>query len=725
MKKTVLQILIFIALSCLLISILLIDKTPASTETPQIKAAPTLEKISKLQIPFIENRGQVDNSVAYYAQTFGGNLYVTKKGEMVYVLSSSKNSSSVSNSETPKAFILKERLIGATEISPEGKKKATEKVNYFIGKKEKWRTDVPTFNEVSLGMVYDGIALSLKASGREIEKIFTVYPTVDAKKIQLGFEGARSLTVNEKGELVVETETETAKFSTPVAYQDDKGKNKGIEVAYSVNGLGYGFRLGEYDSRRPLIIDPKLKYSTYLGGSGNDRGRGIAVDSLGNSYITGYTQSSNFPTQNPYQSSNAGNQDVFVTKINSSGNALVYSTYLGGSDNDEGRDIGVDTSGNAYVVGITNSSNFPTTSGVYQGSFGGVEDGFVTKLNPSGNALVYSTYLGTAIEDRSRAVAVDESENAYIGGNTQSSSFPTITGAYQGSHQGGTWDLTVTKLNTSGTALVYSTYLGGDGGESVETGGLVVDNSGNVYVTGTTTPSTNFPTLNPFQGSYQGGTNDVFVTKLNPGGTGIVFSTYLGGSDAEEGQGIRVDGNGNAYIAGYTKSSDFPVQNPYQGTHQGGTDDVFIAKLNATGNSLIYSTYLGGSGSELGFQIALDPLGNAYIGGYTTSTDFPTLNPYQGSYQGGGDVFVTKLNPSGSGLVYSTYLGGSGIDYGWDIAEGRTNIYVTGFTLSSDFPTKDHYQGSNAGGEDAFVTKFSTPAKAKPFHFGRAANIEE
>jgi len=445
-----------------------------------------------------------------------------------------------------------------------------------------------------------------------------------------------------------------------------------------------------------------LFYSTYLGGEGYDWGSGIAVDGSGNAYVTGGTLSSNFPTLNPYQT-DQGSYDVFVTKLASSGNSLIFSTYFGGEDSDLGYAIAIDSGSNSYVTGWTNSSNFPTLN-PYQATFqGGYNDVFVAKLSSSGDSLIYSTYLGGESYDLGSAIAVDGSGYAYVTGGTESTNFPTLN-PYQSTYQGGPNDAFVTKLSSLGNSLIYSTYLGG---EYYDYGyGIAVDGSGNAYVTGPTT-SSDFPTLNPYQ-TYQGPASydDVFVTKFSSSGNSLIYSTYLGGGDSDWGNDIAVDGSGNAYVTGMTYSSDFPTLNPYQTTFQ-GFSDVFVTKLSNSGNSLIYSTYVGGGFDEAGHRIAVDGNGNAYVTGYTYSSNLPTLNPYQ-TDQGGIDAFVTKLSNSGNSLIYSTYLGGGSDDFGNAIAvDGSGNAYVTGQTISSDFPTLNPYQPANQGWSNAFMIKLS------------------
>jgi hypothetical protein len=389
-----------------------------------------------------------------------------------------------------------------------------------------------------------------------------------------------------------------------------------------------------------------LIYSTYLGGGGDDAGYDIAVDGSGNAYITGMTGSSNFPTKNPYQTFKADYYDAFVTKLSSSGNLLIYSTYLGGGDSDIGRGIAVDGSDVAYVTGQTMSTNFPTKN-PYQGYQGSV-DAFVVKLSSTGNSLIYSTYLGGNNQDRGVDIAVDDSGYAYVAGQTPSSNFP-IKNAFQATYGGGHSDAFVTKLSTTGNSLIYSTYLGGSGAEDYYMGvGIALDGSGHAFVTGSTS-STDFPTKNAYDGSFNGGPydGDVFVTKLSSSGSSLIYSTYLGGGDEDGGTGIAVDGNGNAYVTGRTSSSDFPTSNPYQ-TAQGGYD-VIVAKLSSSGIHLIYGTYLGGGNEDDGLGIAVDINACAYVTGMTRSTNFPTLNAYQAAYQGGtADAFVTKLSSCSS-----------------------------------------------------------------------------
>jgi hypothetical protein len=368
----------------------------------------------------------------------------------------------------------------------------------------------------------------------------------------------------------------------------------------------------------------------------------------------------------------------------------------------------VDGSGNAYVTGYTSSTDYDLTPGAFQTTKESYWDVFVTKLNATGTALVYSTYIGGSLDDVGYAIAVDGSGNAYVTGRTESTNYDVTPGAFQTTN-GGRADVFVTKLNATGTALVYSTYIGGSWYD--EGYGIAVDGSGYAYVTGKTS-STNYDvTTGAFQ-TTNGGNADVFVTKLNATGTALVYSTYIGGSGGEEGYGIAVDGSGNAYVTGYTESTDYDVTPGAFQTTNGGYSDVFVTKLNATGTALVYSTYIGGSGNDRGFGIAVDGSGNAYVTGYTSSTDYDlTPGAFQTTKEGYWDVFVTKLNATGTALVYSTYIGGSDEDRGRAIAvDGSGNAYVTGYTWSTNYDvTPGAFQTTNGGVWDVFVTKVCHP----------------
>ncbi|MFO0793736.1 MAG: SBBP repeat-containing protein [Candidatus Brocadiaceae bacterium] len=643
-----------------------------------------------------------------------------------------------------KSEIVKLRLLGAisnSEITAEELQEC--KVNYLIGNDpKKWKTNIPTYKSVVYKGIYKNIDMRFYGNNRQLEYDIVVNPGASPSRVQLLYDEIEDVRVTGEGDLEISLKGGKLIQKKPYVYQEIEGKRKEIEGRFVIARSGsdeaisynpkdgiaspsarndksgtvgnqqfiYGFQVASYNKDYPLIIDPVLAYSTYLHGSEVDVGHGIAVDKAGNAYITGYTSSADFPLKHPIQGTYGGGYDAFVTKINSSGSDIVYSTYLGGSLYDEGNGIAVDTGGNAYITGSTRSTDFPLKSPI-QGAHGGsYDDAFVTKINADGSSLVYSTYLGGSGGDLGHGIAVDTGGHAYITGQT-SGDFPLKNPIQAGPGSVGYWDAFVTKINARGSRLVYSTYLGG---EKHDFGfAITVDTAGNAYITGST-ESVGFPLRNPIQGNM-GGISDAFVTKIDAAGSSLVYSTYLGGSEGgplqkpayDGGYGIAVDTAENAYITGHTVSTNFPLKNPVQGANA-GVIDAFVTKINASGSTLVYSTYLGGSYNEYGEGIAADKRGNAYITGWTYSTDFPLRNPIQGAKAGVFDAFVTKINAAGSSLVYSTYLGGSGGDIGFGIAaDTGGNPYITG-AGSTDFPLQNPIQGANAGRGDAFVTKINS-----------------
>jgi hypothetical protein len=629
-----------------------------NASTQQVQAV-----YAKLPLSFEPNRGQTDARVKFLARGSGYVLFLTSREAVLTFappqqvstrspLLANPAQSVDSNAVRAVRTVVRMRLAGANvEPAVTGWDRLPGTVSYFIGNDPaQWRTTIPTYSKVIYKDVYPGIDLAFSGSQGQLEYDFIVHPGGNPSRIAVEFQGADRLEVSSQGDLILHTATGPIHQRKPVIYQEFSGIRQEIAGGYVLTDKQLvTFRVASYDVSQPLIIDPVLFYSTYLGGSGDDFGYGIAVDAVGNAYVTGTTTSTNFPTTaGAFQTASGGRADAFVTKLNPTGSApLVYSTYLGGSGDDGGRGgIAVDALGNAYVTGFTNSTNFPTTVGAFQTTYGGgFGDAFVTKLNPTGAALVYSTYLGGSDDDEGLGIAVDALGNAYVTGVTFSTNFPTTAGAFQ-TASGGSVDAFVTKLNPTGSApLVYSTYLGGSGLD--EGLGIAVDALGNAYVTGDTT-STNFPTtVGAFQTTYGGGFRDAFVTKLNPTGSApLVYSTYLGGSGGDIGWGVAVDAAGNAYVTGNTTSTNFPTTAGAFQTASGGSVDAFVTKLNPTGSApLVYSTYLGGSGDDGGRRIAVDALGNAYVTGFTTSTNFPTtVGAFQTTYGGGiRDAFVAKI----------------------------------------------------------------------------------
>ena len=742
----------------------------------------------RLPLSFVVNQGQTDAQVKFLSRGSGYALFLTPDEAVLTLARIQKPAARMRNARSmvslpesrtdkfmsanrqstivQKPIVLRMKLIGA-HPQPElvGLEKLPGKVNYFVGNdSKKWQTNIPTFAKVKYKDVYPGIDLVYYGNQGQLEYDFVVAPGVDPKAITFDIHGVDKLEVDARGDLVLHTESGELYQSKPLVYQEVGGNKRIVPGHYVLNRKHeVGFEIAPYDTSKPLIIDPVLSYATYLGGSGDDAGLSIAVDSSGNAYVTGFTLSPNFPiTQGAFDTTCGIDgscrivegervflaEDAFVTKLNSTGTALVYSTYLGGSDDDTGLGIAVDSAGNAYVTGSTFSTDFPTTNGAFQevkssGSGFSGPDAFVVKLNPVGNALVYSTYLGGSDQDSGTGIALDSFGNAYVSGTTLSTDFPTTSGAFQTTFTGGAQaseegalnEAFVTKLNATGSSLIYSTYLGGNSRDQAFS--IAIDSSGNAYVTGETF-STDFPITNgAFQTTLRGFIN-AFVTKLNSTGTGLVYSTYLGGSSGgifgeavDEGLGIAVDSSGNAYVAGETRSVDFPTTNGAFQPIKPGFFNSFITKLNPTASALVYSTYLGGTVDDSVSGIAVDTYGNAYVTGRTGSSDFPTTpGAFDNSCGTDGscnfnngdffyDVFVTKLNSTGSALVYSSYLGGSNDDGGEGIAvDSSGNAYVTGWTFSTNFPTTNGalqtiFGGSSSGftggpGGDAFVAKLNS-----------------
>jgi len=678
---------------------------------PQVVAA-----YAKLPLHFEANQGQTNEQVRFLARGSGYGLFLTPT-ESVLVLRKTEGSPAV----------LRMKLLGANPRPVvAGREKLPGRSNYFIGNdSKKWRTNVPHYARVEYQEVYPGVDLAYYGNQGQFEYDFVVKPGADPRRIRIAIEGADAVRVDGDGNLVLSLQDGEIVERAPVVYQIVGGATKTIDGRFVLSGAReVAFEVGAYDRDRPLVLDPLLVYSTYLGGSDEEQGQGIAVDSVGNAYVAGFTFSTNFPTANPLQAANGGGYDAFVSKVNASGSALVYSTYFGGSGFDQGQGIAVDASGNAYVTGITQSTNFPTANPL-QATIGGFQDAFVARLNTAGSALVYSTYLGGSDFDSGYSVAVDASGNAYVTGITQSTDFPTAS-PLQAVIGGGNNDAFVAELNAAGSALVYSTYLGGSGDELAQD--IAVDASANAYLTGFTF-STNFPTANPVQPA-NGGSSDAFVARVDADGSALAYSTYLGGSGSDQGTGIAVDTSGNAYVTGFTASTNFPTANPLQAANNGGLSDGFVAKVNAAGSSLVYSTYLGGSGPDFsgedrGHGIAVDASGNAYVTGVTGSANFPTANPLQATKGGSNDAFVAKVNATGSLLVYSTYLGGLGGEFGYGIAVDQSGAaaYIAGFTTSTDFPTANPVQAANGGGYDAFVAKIG-PGTPPPNDFNADGKVD-
>src|SRR5580698_6374707 len=661
------------------------------------------------------------------------------------------------------------KLLGADpHVRPEGIDLLAAQANYLLGNDPaKWRSGVPLFGRAIYRGLYPGIDLMFHGDDGAVEYDFVVQPGASVRPIAFEISGASAVRLMPDGALAIATPAGELRWRKPLVYQTIDGIRREIPGCFVRHGRRISFSLGAYDRNHTLIIDPTLSYASYFGGSNNDASRGMAVDAAGNIYLTGFALSNNLPvTSGSFQTSYHGGTadalqggDVFVAKFTAAG-AFAYVTYVGGSQDDVGLAIAVDASGNAYVTGYTDSTNFPTVAGsfktVFQGAggnkwYGPVGDAFVFKLNPAGSALVYSTYLGGSFDDRGTAIAVDSAGNAYVGGDTMSVNFPVLH-AYQATYKGGGGspsfccgdpspfitfgDGFITKLNPAGTGLVFSTYFGGSLDDTVTS--LAVDSSGDIYFGGSTL-STDFPILNAYQGHFGGaaGPNaqpvitagDGYVAKLSSTGS-LLYSTYLGGSSDDTVMGLAIDGSGAVYVAGFTSSANFPVSKtaaqptfagPSTITGQRGFvwGNAFAAKLAPTGESLVYSTFIGGSDDDAGMSIAVDAAGNAYVGGLANSTNFPITSQtaLQATFGGtgaaggmlatdpSGDGFLTQISPDGSKFLFSTYYGGEYDDAITSVAlDAQGNVYLSGSTVSPNLRVTSNaaqpaFGGSQSGEE--------------------------
>lgn len=696
----------------------------------------------RLPLSFEPNQGQTDSRVQFLSRGPGYTIFFTPD-ETVLKLPANKAQTTAEN-KTPitgsaserdvkSAVPLHLKFVGSNpQVQITGIEKLPGISNYFIGNNQKnWRTDIPHYAKVMYENIYPGVDLIFRGSPEQLEYDVVVAPGSDTGAVVMQFNGAEDLKIDHEGNLLLLVNGHRMVHRAPRIYQEHDGIQQMVAGGYVLKGSNQvGFHVAAYDTSKTLVIDPVIVYSTYLGGTGSDLGLAIAVDASGGVYLTGSSSSTDFPTnagalQTTYGGGAAhGEADAFVAKIDptASGQAsLVYSTYLGGSDYDNGSSIAVDISGNAYVVGLTYSPDLPTTGGMLQTTLAGESDAFVAKLNPSGTALTYSTYLGGSGIDWASGVALDSAANAYVTGTTASADFPISPGALQSTYGGGTYDAFVAALNPSATGMIYATYLGGDSWDQPH--GIIVDDSNNAYVAGQTY-SDNFPTVNAFQG-LRGGADDGFVTKLNPTGTAIDYSTYLGGNWHDTVYGIVIDTAGNAYVTGETESTNFPTTSgAYQTSCTPAADlpnqcaAAFVSKVQASGSSLAYSTYLGGTpepgpSGVTAKAIAINPAGEAYVVGQTHSRDFPTESAFQGAcsideYGNCSDGFITKFDSTGSGLIYSTFFGGNSADIAFGITVmGTGSTYVLGYTVSNDLPTVQAVQSTRSVSNDAFLAVIS------------------
>jgi len=718
------------------------------------------QNFGALPLAFEANQGQTDPQVKFLARGSGYTVFLTGN-ETVFALHSSPAPTAPASNPAERFHqrraqkqidaSISMKLAGGNSQAPiTAQNELPGRSNYFIGgDPSQWHTGVKQYSRVAYRNVYPGVDMAFHGQQRQLEFDFIVAPNATAAPIGFNVAGASKISTDADGNLVLASKAGNVLLHKPVAYQVKNNSREAVDASFVVEANKIGFTLGNYDRSRELVIDPSVTYATYLGGTAEDDAAGIAIDGSGNAYVTGQTASTNFPTKNPKYSSNQGGAfDAFVTEISATG-VLQYSTYLGGGGSDSGNAIAVDGSGNAYVAGGTNSGSslgpsptFPVTTGAFQTSNQGGPNGldaFVTELNSTGSQLVFSTYLGGSGDENARGIAVD-STGVYVVGQTTSGNFPDTSTGFQIAISGGAGASNgfIAKLNTSGSALSYSSYLGGGNGDIANS--VAVDASNQAYVTGATqNAGGNFPTKNPLQPNCSGtssgcsGKYDAFVTVVNPttsGASSLVYSSFLGGTGDDRGFSIALDTSGNAYVTGFTQSTatSFPLKNAWQGTFK-GSQDAFVSELTitSTGGTMVYSTYLGGSLSQAGTGIAVDGSRNAYVTGVTNSPDFPVANATQGTLGGGTDAFVSEIASGGGSLAFSTYLGGAQNENSLSgfgpIAVNSTgaNIYVAGNTAGGFPVTSGAEQSTYGGAVDAFVVAYSTAGSSANFTIANGA----
>ena len=696
-------------------------------------------------VRFEPNVGQADSGYSFVASGRSQAVLLSPT-EAVFQLPESKKT---------EARSVHASLVGANSVAaPKAEQPLCGRVNYLMGADpQKWHTDIPTFERVRFTNVYPGIDVAYHGNRGDLETDFVVQPGANPDAIRIRFDGADAVNLAKDQSLQARADQRTLAWEKPTLYQiGATGKANQVEGRFKMLGNGeVGFEVGVYDLSRPLVIDPILTYATYFGTAYSDSLARVVADASGNAYIVGTSDGPQFPSTPGtfFSSVNGAQGNILVAKVSSDGKSMVYETHIGGGNGDLGWGIAVDATGNVYLTGVTGSVDFPVVPASNNLTTKNPSDpgnAFVLKLNSAGNALVYSMVMGGTNLDGGASIGVDASGNAYVVGSTISTDLqlvnPIQTTLPSGSFGSASAGIFAAKVSADGTKLLYSTYFGGSGDNAATS--IAVDAAGNAYFTGFTT-SFSFPvTQGAFQTTFGGAggqtysiftTGDAYVVKLSPTGQ-KVYATYLGGSKDDIGMGIAVDAKGNAYVGGATLSTDFPVQNAFQAANHGSGGDTyalggdgFIAELDPTGSHVLFASYVGGSADDRVLGIALDTSGNMYLAGHTISNDFPTSGqPAQSSYAGdsstvfrSGDAFLTEVDANSHTISFSTYLGGSAGDWAGGVAiDGTGGIIVAGGTSSANFPTTTgSYQAKFGGGEtllagtpigDAFIAKFGGAA---------------
>jgi hypothetical protein len=740
-------------------SLFLILSAEGQSGQSNAKGMPASAFYRTLPVTFEANNGQTGAQARFISRGIGYTAFLTNGGMVLSLRpspSAAQQSVSSTTASTQPLTVLEFNLVGANpNPAVVGEDPQPGKVNYFIGNdRSKWHTNVATYAKVRYRNVYPGIDLIYYGNNRQLEYDFAISPGADPGKIQFAIKGANGISLDSENNLVLNTEYGDLRFNSPMIYQESNGSRVAVEGKYVIRDSTHiGFSLSPFDPTKPVVIDPVLDYATYLGGSSSDQASGIAVDSAGNVYVTGFAEATDFPLADPRPMSSApsNTSKIFVAKLDPTGSSLIYADYLGGSSNDYAFALALDSANDVYVTGSTSSVDFPVVN-PYQSSLAGAFNAFVTEISADGSTVTYSTYFGGNGTDVPAAIVLDSSSDIFIAGNTSSTNLP-VENAYQSSvspSQGGAYGNYgfLTEFNAGGAQLAYSTYFAGNTNVSYSCGsgtcwpaplnainGLALDSGGNAYVAGFTN-TYNFPTTSgAFQTSSSAPQNNMagFVSKFNTSGA-LAYSTYFDESSGNLTSiaAIAVDSTGSAYVTGSAVSDGtFPVTstsicNPsVSGTN---CQYVFVTKFDPTGSTLLYSTFLGANNQATPVAISLDASNNAYVLAFTSSDSFQIVNGIEGfsvegsQYTAGNDdIIVAEINVDASSEVFATYFGGSGNNISAAMAlDASGDIYIAGTTDSIDLPvTQGSLQPILGGDTDAFIAKIgpaSEPAvSAVPF----------
>lgn len=717
---------IILFISAVLIFIVMVLPSHAGKVT-QFTDEEVKANVSRLQIPFIRNEGQVNNDeVMFYTQTFAGTVFVTNDGSILYSVHGNRWDDEIKN----KTVLIREKINRGIVSGIKGTGHSSTKINSFSGNDKasrKSKTNLPVYENISFSGIYKGISLELKAYGNNVEKVFTVDKNGNPEDIAIGVEGAVALNINDSNEIEIETTAGIIKMTKPVAYQIVKGERIEVAVSYNiaVNGdksvLEYGFKTGNYNKEYPLIIDPLIA-STFAGGGNEEIANSLTADPVtGDILITGFTYSFDYPvTPAAFDTVyNAGSYDIFISRLSSDLSTLIASTFLGGSGLDISTDMTMDVSGNIIVAGYTDSDDYPVTAGAYDGTRNGSSDVFVSKLSGDLSTLIASTYIGGVRGDFAYSIHTDSSNKILITGETNSIDFPVTQGAYDTSFNGN-WDAFISILGNDLSSLSASTFIGGTTMDTAYS--ITIDPLNNIFITGQTY-SYDFPaTAGSYNTSFNGtGFTDIFVSKLGSNLQALMASTLIGGNNYDCAYSIKADSSGMIYLTGWSSSPDYPVSPLANDLSHNGNADVIISMFNNDLSTLVSSTYSGGTGDDYAFSLSLHPSGDLFVAGETTSTDYPVVpGSYDTTFNGGGrDAILSRFSSDLAILLSSTFIGGLRDDYAQKIVmDSSGDVIMTGVSDSIDYPVTpgafDTSFNSAVLFSDVVISKISQPEVIPP-----------